>query len=114
MSSHNSQNFVLHTRGVTSTGGGPEKTILGSPRHLVPHGYDALCAYMHPPGDAGFEGIRAKADAANAPLVGLEDRGPLDFKLMRKLLDLCRSRRVSIWHGHDYKANTLGFLLRRY
>ncbi len=105
---------VLHTRGVTATGGGPEKTILSSPRHLIPHGYDALCAYMHPPGDPGFDEIRARADAVGAPLLGFEDRGPLDFRLVRQLLQLCRTRNVSIWHGHDYKSNTIGFLLRRY
>jgi hypothetical protein len=35
---------VLHARVVTGSGGGPDKTILNSPRFLAPHGYEALCA----------------------------------------------------------------------
>jgi glycosyltransferase involved in cell wall biosynthesis len=28
------------------------------------------------------------------------------------MLNLCRRERVAIWHGHDYKSNALGLLLR--
>ncbi|MFZ5830722.1 MAG: glycosyltransferase family 4 protein [Planctomycetota bacterium] len=105
---------VCHARVVTGTGGGPEKTILNSPRHLAPFGYRAVCAYMHPPGDSGFEVLRSRAEALSAPLVGIEDRGPLDFRVVRRMLDLCRTERVSIWHAHDYKSNFLGLLLRRF
>ena len=106
--------LVLHTRVVRGTGGGPEKTILNSPRFLAPHGYDALCAYMHPPRDPGFEELRRRAEQWDAPLVGIEDRGPWDLRVPGRLLGLCRSRRVAIWHGHDYKSNALGLLLRRF
>jgi len=30
-----------------------------------------------------------------------------------RLARLCRQRRVAIWHGHDYKSNALGLLIRR-
>src|SRR5262249_13386282 len=30
------------------------------------------------------------------------------------MLDICRRERVTIWHGHDYKSNALGLLLRRF
>ncbi len=105
--------LVLHTRVVCGTGGGPEKTILNSARYLVPCGYDVLCAYMHPPGDPGFEELRRRAESLGSPMVGIEDRGPWDLRVARRLLDLCRTRRVAIWHGHDYKSNALGLLLRR-
>jgi glycosyltransferase involved in cell wall biosynthesis len=42
------------------------------------------------------------------------DRGPWDLRVARQLLDICRSERVSIWHGHDYKSNLLGLVLRRW
>ena len=32
---------------------------------------------------------------------------------VRRVRDLCRDRRPQIWHGHDYKTNVLGALLRR-
>ncbi len=106
--------MILHTRVVSGTGGGPEKTILNSPRFLGPFGYDALCAYMHPPGDPGFEELRQKAQALDAPLEGIEDRGPLDWRVVRRMIRLCREREVAVWHGHDYKSNALGLLVRRF
>ena len=106
--------MVLHTRVVTRTGGGPEKTILNGPRLLIPFGYNVLCAYMHPPRDPGFEELRQKAEACGAPLVGIEDRGPWDLRVVWRLLRICREHRVVIWHGHDYKSNAIGLLLRRF
>jgi glycosyltransferase involved in cell wall biosynthesis len=103
---------VLHTRVVTSTGGGPEKTILNSPRFLIDSGYEAHCAYLHPPNDAGFESIRDRARKASAQLHSIEDRRAFDFKAVRSLLQLCRRLNVRIWHAHDYKTNLLGLLLR--
>lgn len=109
----NGRPFILETRVVTGTGGGPEKTILNTPRFLIPYGYDVLCAYMYPPGDPGFEQLRHRAELLGAPLVGIEDRGPWDLRTAKRLLQLCRQHRVAIWHGHDYKSDVLGLLLRR-
>uniref|UniRef100_A0A7C2JZM7 Glycosyltransferase family 1 protein n=1 Tax=Schlesneria paludicola TaxID=360056 RepID=A0A7C2JZM7_9PLAN len=105
---------VLHTRVITETGGGPDKTILNSPRFLVGTGYDAHCAYLHPPRDPGFDAIRRRAAAADAPLHGIPDRGAWDVSVAWKLLALCRRLHVRIWHGHDYKTNFLGLWLRRF
>lgn len=105
---------VLHTRVVTGTGGGPDKTILNSPRFLVGTGYEAHCAYLHPPADPDFEAIRSRAVAADAPLIGIPDRGLTDLSVVRSLLRVCRQLNVGVWHGHDYKTNALGLLLRRF
>ena len=103
---------VLDVRVVTGTGGGPDKTILNAPRFLAASGYHNICAYMHPPNDPGFERLRERANALEAPLVSIPDRGPFDLKVATELLALCRRERVAIWHGHDYKSNLLGLLLR--
>jgi glycosyltransferase involved in cell wall biosynthesis len=105
---------VLDTRVVCGAGGGPDKTILNSPRFLSKAGYRMLCAYMHPPGDAGFEQLRRKAAAWQAPLLAVPDRGPWDWKVVAQLLAICRREKVSIWHGHDYKSNLLGLVVRRF
>jgi glycosyltransferase involved in cell wall biosynthesis len=102
---------VLHTRVVTGTGGGPEKTILNSPRFLTPY-YRTLCAYMHPPGDPGFEQLREKAKKCQAPLLSVYDRGPFDLSVFWQYLRICREEQVAIWHGHDYKSNLIGLFLR--
>lgn len=106
--------MVLHTRCVTGTGGGPEKTILNSPRFLEPLGYRAKCAYLHPPGDEGFRLLERRAEQAEAPLIGIDDRGPLDLRAAWRMVQLCREENVAIWHGHDYKSNALGLLARRW
>jgi glycosyltransferase involved in cell wall biosynthesis len=105
---------VLDARVVTASGGGPDKTILNSPRFLAADGYKMLCAYMHPPGDRGFEQLRQRARRLQAPLLSVQDRGPWDLQVLTQLLAICRRERVRIWHGHDYKSNALGLLLRRF
>ena len=104
---------VLDARVVTGSGGGPDKTILNSPRFLAKLGYDMSCLYLHPPGDTGFDVLREKAAAGNAELLAVVDRGPLDLRIIGKCLTICRERNVRIWHGHDYKTNALGLLLAR-
>ncbi|MCC7087169.1 MAG: glycosyltransferase family 4 protein [Pirellulales bacterium] len=103
---------VAHVRVVTGQGGGPEKTILNSPRFLERYGFRTICAYMHPPSDPGIEHIRAKAKLWNAKLVTLPDRGLRDIGIFWKLLNLCRQHRVGIWHAHDYKSNLFGLMLK--
>src|SRR5260370_31494462 len=105
---------VLEVRVVRGSGGGPDKTILNSPRFLTPLGYRTLCAYMHPPDDPGFTHFEAKARAWGAPLLSVPDRGFWDLGVIPRLLNICRRERVAIWHGHDYKSNALGLLLRRF
>lgn len=103
---------VFDTRVVTGSGGGPDKTILNSPRYLEPLGYRMVCGYLHPPGDPGYAEIIRKAERYRSPLVSIPDRGPLDWRVLAGLLDVCRRERVDIWHGHDYKSNALGLLLK--
>lgn len=106
--------FVLHTRVVTGSGGGPDKTILNSPRFLAPLGYDSACAYLHPPGDPGFKTLQNRADELDAELIAIPDRGLRDISVISRLLKICRARNVSIWHGHDYKTDVLGLLLKQF
>ena len=105
---------MLETRVVKGSGGGPDKTILNTPRFLHTAGYDTLCAYMRPPGDPGFTQLERKAAQWNAPLLAVDDEGPLDWQVLPRLLRLCRKHKVAIWHAHDYKSNLLGLILRRF
>ena len=105
---------VLDARVVCGTGGGPDKTILNSPRFFEHMGYHNICAYLHPPNDPGFETLRRKAEIWGAPLIAVPDRGPLDWKIVPRMLDVCRRENVAIWHGHDYKSNFIGLILRRF
>lgn len=105
---------VLDARVIRGSGGGPDKTILNSPRYLKDAGYRMICAYLRDPSDAGFDRLEAKAAERGAPLAAVDDNGPLDVSVIPRLLNLCRRERVAVWHGHDYKTNALGLLLRRF
>ena len=105
---------ILDARVVTGSGGGPDKTLLNSPRFLEPLGYRMLCAYLHPPDDPGFDAIRTNAERYKAPLISIPDRGPKDWRVVTSLIALCRRENVAVWHGHDYKTNALGLLLKRF
>lgn len=105
---------VLHVRVVTGQGGGPDKTILRSPRYMRSRGYDEVCAYLRSPDDAGFAQLQSQAREQDAELLAIDDRGPLDWGVVQDLVAFCRRRRVQIWHGHDYKSNALGLLVARF
>ncbi len=103
---------VLDARVVAGSGGGPDKTILNSPRFLEGGRYRMLCAYLRPPGDVGFARLRERALAWGAPLIEVDDRGALDLGVIGRLIKICSRENVTIWHGHDYKTNLLGLILR--
>ncbi len=103
---------VLHVRVLTGSGGGPEKTILHAPRHAYPSQVRMVSAFIHPRDDPGIDLIRQKARVLGCPLHTIGESGPLDSSTLRRLHKLCRDLSVQIWHGHDYKSNMLGFLVR--
>jgi glycosyltransferase involved in cell wall biosynthesis len=105
---------ILDARVVTGSGGGPDKTILNTPRYLDPLGYRTVCTYMHPPKDSGYEVVRKKAAQSGVRLISIPDRGPWDWRVLTEVLSVCRRENVTIWHGHDYKTNALGLLLKRF
>ena len=104
--------MVLHVRVVTGHGGGPEKTILNSPRFLTRLGYQSKLAYLHPPEDVGIDALIARGKTLDAEVLSVPDRGPLDLSVIRRLARLCKEHRVALWHAHDYKSNLLGLLIR--
>jgi glycosyltransferase involved in cell wall biosynthesis len=106
--------MVLHTRVITGAGGGPDKTILNSPRFLGDLGYRSACVFLRPPGDEAFQVIRDRAVAAQADIEEIDDHGALDWRIVPRLLSTCRRLNVDIWHAHDYKTNALGIVLRRF
>ncbi len=105
--------LVLHTRIVNGVGGGPEKTILNSPRFLRRLGFDSACLYLYPAGDPGIQSLHQRAVDNQAELIAWADGKAIDFEMVERLYQLCRERNVAIWHAHDYKTNVLGLLVRR-
>ena len=105
---------MLHLRVVSGTGGGPEKTILNSPRFIKEHGYQAQVVYLCPPDPVIQASLRSRAAKLDCPLTIIEDHGAKDFSLVGKLLKICRDQKIELLQTHDYKSNALGLLLRRF
>jgi glycosyltransferase involved in cell wall biosynthesis len=105
---------MLHLRVVTGTGGGPEKTILNSPRFIRRHGYEAEVAYLVPPNDPISDSLLRRAEQAECPLTLIPDRGPGDLRVVRDVLRICRHKKIQLLQTHDYKTNAIGLLVRRF
>ncbi len=103
---------VMHGRIVSGRGGGPEKTILNSPRFLANTRWREMALYLHAPGDAGIHELEAQARALDCPFFAIPERLPIDLVVLKQIADLCVRENVRIWHGHDYKSNLYGLLLR--
>lgn len=104
---------VLHLRVCAGTGGGPEKTILNSPRFIQSHGFDASVAYLCPPNDPIRESLQDRAIASQCPLFLLDDHGPFDLRLVFRVVQLCRQLKVDILQAHDYKSNVIAWCVRK-
>lgn len=102
---------VLHARIVSGRGGGPEKTILNSPRFLAGTRWREIALYLHAPGDLGIEELRAQAGRLGCPFHALPESLPFDPRVLQRIAALCSREQVRIWHGHDYKSNLYGLLL---
>jgi glycosyltransferase involved in cell wall biosynthesis len=105
---------VLHLRVAAGTGGGPEKTILHSPRFIKAYGYDAQVVYLCPPNEPLGERLRRQAIDLQCTLTTIDDRGPLDLSVLTSIVRLCKRERIDILQTHDYKSNAIGLMVRRF
>lgn len=105
---------ILDARVLSGSGGGPDKTLINSPRFLDPLGYKMLCVYLHDPADHGFQTLKNKASQKNVELISVADHGATDWRVVPRMLEVCRQYKVDVWHGHDYKTNALGLVLKRF
>lgn len=100
---------VLHLRTVCGKGGGPEKTLLTTPRFLGSD-YDVRLAYLRPACDPDYD-MPERAREAGATLVDIPEHGPLDPRSMLRLTREIRRFRPQVLHAHDYKTNVLSVTL---
>ncbi len=105
--------LIFHARVVTGTGGGPDKTILNSPRFLDREGYRSVCVFMRDPSDPLFAELEDRARRWQAPVLAIDDHGALDWSVVRRLQIACDRHQPAVWHGHDYKSNLFGLRMRR-
>ncbi len=105
---------VLHARVVAGRTGGPDKTIFRSIPHIDPARYQVHVVYIHPQGDPIVNELHERAQNVGCQLHTIAESGALDMRTVLTLKRLCHELKVDVWHGHDYKTNALGLLLRRF
>jgi len=103
---------ILHLRTITGKGGGPEKTLLNSPRFLRGE-YALRLAYIRPESDRDYD-MPERALALGVDLVDIPERGPADPRTLLRLAREIRDFRPDLLHAHDYKTNVLSVLLGRW
>lgn len=107
------QRLILEVRTVTGFGGGPDKSILNSPKYLDKFGYKTLVVFLHPPEDPGIRTLLSRAESADVEAIAIPDRGPLDRKSFGELVSICKTRKPAIWHAHEDKGIVWGLFARR-
>ena len=100
---------VLHLRTVSGRGGGPEKTLLNSPRFLR-DAYQLRLAYIRPAGDTAYD-MLDRAARLGVSLADIPERGPLDPRTVWRLAAEIQDFRPDLLHAHDYKTNVLAVAL---
>lgn len=103
---------VLHLRTVSGRGGGPEKTILNSPRFLKGV-YDLKLAYIRPKDDREYDLIE-RARQMDVDLIDIPEGSGFDPRTLVRLAEEIQRFRPDILHAHDYKTNVLAVLLGRW
>ena len=103
---------ILHLRTVSGRGGGPEKTLLNSPRFLA-DAYIVRLAYIRPWNDPEYD-MPERARAIGCSLVDIPERGPADPRTLMRLAQEIRQFRPDLLHAHDYKTNCLAACLGRW
>jgi glycosyltransferase involved in cell wall biosynthesis len=103
---------VLDAGIVAGAGGGIEKTLVLGARHHAGTRYRSVIALVHPLADESFERLRARALDHDVRLLDRAEAFPFSPLTLAWFAGICRRERVAIWHGHDYKTDLIGLLLR--
>ena len=102
---------VLHLRTISGKGGGPEKTLLNSPRFLRDR-FDVRLAYIRPARDSAYD-MPSRAAARGVEFMDIPERSGIDPRTLWRLARAIADFRPDLLHAHDYKTNLLGLILGR-
>ena len=103
---------ILHMRIINGKGGGPEKTLLSTPKHLGPD-YEVRLAYLRPRHDADYD-MAERARESGVTLIDIPESGPLDPRSLMRLSREIRLFRPHVLHAHDYKTDLLAVMFSRW
>jgi glycosyltransferase involved in cell wall biosynthesis len=104
---------ILELRSCRGGGGGPEKTILFSALEADP-AFEVTIVYLKSKDDPEFD-LDQRAQKLGVPsFITIDERRKFDIGALRQLLRILRDKRIDILHGHCYKSDLYGVILRRF
>jgi glycosyltransferase involved in cell wall biosynthesis len=105
---------VLEVRSCRGGGGGPEKTILFSALEADREAFDVTIVYLKSKDDPEFDlHERAKKLGVTA-FYTIDERYKFDLGGLKQLRRILREKQIDVFHGHCYKSDLYGLILRRF
>lgn len=103
---------VMHLQCTIGAGGGPDKTILLTPKYVNKEEFNTVVVYIRKTVDRNFFiGERVKGLDINYHEV--EDRIQIDLKSLMQIKKLLHLYNIEILHTHGFKADFYGLFLKR-
>jgi glycosyltransferase involved in cell wall biosynthesis len=105
---------ILELRSCRGGGGGPEKTILFSALEADRNAFDVTIVYLKSKDDPEFDLHERARKLGVDSFYTIDERSKIDIGAMRQLLRILRDKQIHILHGHCYKSDLYGLILRRF
>jgi glycosyltransferase involved in cell wall biosynthesis len=105
---------ILEVRSCRGGGGGPEKTILFSALEADRDAFNVTIVYLKSKDDQEFDLDQRAEKLGVDAFHTIDERRKFDLGALRQLLRILRDKQIDIYHGHCYKSDLYGLILRRY
>lgn len=104
---------IMHLRSATGNGGGPEKTILNSPRYIDSGQFEMSVVYLKKSSDPDFRVPEQAARLGLRRFYVVEEGSWFDRRAMARVRQLMDEQQIDVLHTHGYKSDWWGWLIRR-
>lgn len=105
---------ILEVRSCRGGGGGPEKTILFSALEADRDRFNVTIVYLKSEHDPEFDlDLRARNLGVDE-FYTIGERGKFDVRAIRRLIAICREKKIHVFHAHCYKSDLYGLIARRW
>jgi glycosyltransferase involved in cell wall biosynthesis len=105
---------VLEVRSCRGGGGGPEKTILFSALEADSDAFEVTIVYLKSADDPEFDLHERARQLGVKSFYTIDERSKFDVRALKQMLRILREKQIDIYHGHCYKSDLYGLILRRF
>lgn len=103
---------MMHLQCTIGAGGGPDKTLLLTPKYVNREEFNTVVVYIRKTADQNFL-IGQRAKKLNINYHEVEDRIQIDLKSLMQIKKLLHLYNTEILHTHGFKADFYGLFLKR-